>query len=438
MKSHFIRSQLSSVKTVIQRGAFHIIIASFIEKFVALFGSIFVVRFLTKEAYSVFTYAYNIYSYALLAMGLGLSYGILRYVLLYNKKEKKMGCVNYAIKFGTIVNIGITLVTIIIAVFYVYPMGYEEAELLVVLMALSVPFKHLFTVMIFTNRAMMDAKRYAAYSLINSTIVILARAVSAYFGNLLIITISYVICEAIMSVVTYYIEKNHYFRSCIEESMNISEKKSMLSYSVLYMLTNGIWTMFMLNETTMLGRLSTNVSAVADYKVAYTIPACLLIFTTAIGIFVGPYFTKWDKEGDHKSIFKGYSYTLLFGIGFMLFAVFCIIAFGSTLIPLFFGEKYANVIDLTNILLFAALANSVRSLIANIFASVGRIKVNMIIAISGMVLQIILGSTIIPIYGSYGLAYMDIIIYSLMAISELIFSFYIIKKMRKVRAIPNG
>jgi len=122
----------------------------------------------------------------------------------------------------------------------------------------------------------------------------------------------------------------------------------------------------------------------------------------------------------------------------MLFAVFCIIAFGSTLIPLFFGEKYANVIDLTNILLFAALANSVRSLIANIFASVGRIKVNMIIAISGMVLQIILGSTIIPIYGSYGLAYMDIIIYSLMAISELIFSFYIIKKMRKVRAIPNG
>ena len=418
------------LKTVIRKGALNIIVASFIEKFVAFFGTIFVVRFLSKEDYSVYTYAYNFFSYAVLLSGLGLTYAILRYVLLTDEIEEKLGHVNFALRFGTIFNIILTLGTVMFSLFFIYPEGYEQTRTILSIMAIAIPFKYILSTMLCLDRAMMSTKRYASVTLINSAVVIVSRVASAYFGGIVTIAVTYVVCEVIMVAIYYRWTKAYYFKGVTEKRLEPEQKKSMLAYSIQYMITNGIWAIFMLNETSMLGALSNDLAAVADFKVAYTIPASLSIFTTAIGIFVGPYFTKWERNSDYSAFRRGLIYTVSAGVGVLILVVAGVIAFGGVVIPFLFGEKYSNVIPLTNILLFAALANSTRSLVANIFAAIGKIHINLIIAISGVIMQIVVGILIIPTYGSYGLAYVDILIYSAMAIAEAIFVLSVLKQMQ--------
>jgi len=417
-------------KTLVAKGALYIIVASFIEKFVTFFGTIFVVRFLSKEDYSVYTYAYNFFSYAVLLSGLGLSYAILRYVLLTDKIEEKLGYVSFALRFGTIINIVLTLGTIIFAFSYIYPEGYKQTGTLLSIMAIAIPFKYILSTMLCLDRAMMSAKRYASVTLVNSTLIIVSRVVAAYFGGIMIIVITYVLCEVVMATIYYQYVKMHYFTNITESKLKLKQKKSMIAYSFQYMITNGIWVIFMLNETSMLGALSADFTAVADFKVAYSIPASLSIFTTAIGVFAGPYFTKWERKKNYPVFRRGFFYTIVIGVGVLILTVVGVIVFGRFIIPFLFGEKYANVIPLTNILLFAALANSIRSLVANIFSAIGKVRINLVIAMSGVAFQVLLGRLIIPTYGVFGLAYVDVFIYSAMVIAEIIFFLVTLKRMQ--------
>ena len=76
------------IKKLYASGAFHITIGSFVTKFVAFFGSIFVVRLLTKTDYGILQYVENLYSYALVLAGFGLPFAILRYVVIAEKDKK--------------------------------------------------------------------------------------------------------------------------------------------------------------------------------------------------------------------------------------------------------------------------------------------------------------------------------------------------------------
>lgn len=431
----FINKQINLIKLVFKKGAFHIIIASFVNKFVAFFGSIFIVRLLSKDDYGIYTYAFNLFNYAYLVAGIGLSYAVLRYALLYDNTEKKLGCVNFALRTGSVANIAIIIAIMLFTIICSFPLGYEKAKTLLFIMSIALPFKYIFDLMLCTDRALMNVKRYSFYSLFSSSVIIVSRVVVAYFADIYMITIIYVCCEVIMSLLCYITEKKYIFSGVNEERISSCEKKSMIIYSIQYMITNGIWSLFMLNETTMLGQLSTDTAAVADYKVAYTIPACLSIFTTAIGIFMGPYFTKWDKDKEYSKLRKGFVYTISIGLGVLFVIVLFIVIFGKFLIPFLFGQKYGNVIELTNVLLVASLANSIRSLIANIFASIGKIKINLIIAVLGVVAQLIIGYLVIPLFGGFGLAYADIFIYGGMALAEIIVIFYSINKITRMNSV---
>ena len=64
------------IKELFERGAAHLFVGNFIVKFISLFGSIFIVRLLTKEEYGILGYIENLYSYGYIFVGLGLSIAI--------------------------------------------------------------------------------------------------------------------------------------------------------------------------------------------------------------------------------------------------------------------------------------------------------------------------------------------------------------------------
>ena len=72
----------NTLKNIIQKGLLHILMGSFLSKVVSFFGSIFLVRILSKEHYGILSYLENIYGYLLTLAGMGVSNAILRYVIL--------------------------------------------------------------------------------------------------------------------------------------------------------------------------------------------------------------------------------------------------------------------------------------------------------------------------------------------------------------------
>ena len=91
---------MNNLKKLYTTGALHITIGTFATKFVAIFGSIFVVRILDKSDYGLLGYIETIYGYAYLLIGFGLFNSLLRYLIIAKeeRKETYFDCFNNSIR----------------------------------------------------------------------------------------------------------------------------------------------------------------------------------------------------------------------------------------------------------------------------------------------------------------------------------------------------
>lgn len=110
----------------------------------------------------------------------------------------------------------------------------------------------------------------------------------------------------------------------------------------------------MLNDTFLLGRFCTP-EVIADYRVAYTIPGSISIISSAIGIYVAPYFVQHenDRSWIQKNFKRAYGITA-FVVGGLCIAIAVL---SKPIIWLLYGETYLNVIGVMRILLLAAFFN---------------------------------------------------------------------------------
>ena len=102
-------------------GAIHITAGTFATKFVAFFGSIVVVRLLDKSDYGVMCYVENIYSYAFIFAGLGLSNGILRYLVIAEDDKEKKSYYDYIIKRSILIDLTIAVIIFSSELLSLYP-----------------------------------------------------------------------------------------------------------------------------------------------------------------------------------------------------------------------------------------------------------------------------------------------------------------------------
>lgn len=394
-------------------GAFHIMIGSFLNKFISMFGSIIIVRLITKAEYGLLSYIENLYSYAYVIAGFGLSNAILRYVVLAKSKEKKYEYFSFSLKKGFIINIILLIIINIINFVYPHKSDFAIARSYIYILSLVLPMQHIIEDVLYMERANFSNKRFAYLSLLSSVILIIGRIFGALVSGLFGIVFIQVIDYIILAICYYFICNRRYKPEKEISKLSIKEKKEVLLYSIQYMITNGLWTIFMLNDTFMLGNLTQSASILADYRVAYVLPAAISIFSTAIGTYISPYFVK--NETNQTWIKKNFFLVFFITAGVVGFIILGIILFGKYIIFIIYGKKYFNIITLMNHLLVASFFNcGIRFTCANLLAAMGQIKYNMIISMLGMILQVILNFILIPIYGAYGAAYTSIIVYFFM------------------------
>ena len=409
----------ASIKSLAEKGALYILVGNFVTKFVAFFGSAFLSRILTKTDMGILSYVENLYGYAFVFVGLGLANAVLRFVVLSEDESKKYAYVKYVAKNSFIIDIAIVAVVLIINIFYPHKEGFALAKNLLPIYVLSLPFQDRINQAQMNERATFANKRFAIISVLSAAVVVAARLIGALVGNLYAIVIGILLVNVAMGILLPKLTRTTHYNGVEPGTLTVAEKKEASTYSFQYMITNGLWSIFMLMDIYLLGRLIPDPTVVADYKIAFAFPVNIAIISSAIGVFIAPYFVKNEKN--KPWIRANYKKTFLVSA-----AIFGVIGIVMALMakPLIwlFGTQYYNVIPLMRILIIGCVIENVfRYPVANILAAIGKVKYNMGVAAGGFILRTILNIIFIPKYQGYAIAYNAIITQALMALALFYF-----------------
>jgi len=405
---------INSIKTIWKKGLIHILTGTFIIKLISFFGSIFLVRVLNKQDYGVLGYLENIYGYVFIFAGIGVSNAILRYVVLGKDRQEKYIFFSYAYKMGFFVNCILVIIAIVMCFFYPHPEVYQNSGWLLYILLLSLPFQYITDNVLCNERAMFANQRYAFFSLLLSASIIVGKIISGTLFGI----VGVVFCQGatyfVMALFFLFSTKHKYYQDLKGGAIEAEQRKEMNVYSFQYMITNGLWAIFMLNDTFLLGRYC-RPEILAEYKVAYTIPGSVTLISTAIGIFVAPYFVKNENDTDWIK----YNFKRAYIINALFVGLVCvgIAVLSKPIIWILYGNQYLGISNIMRILLLAAFLNcGLRYTVANILAAMGKVKYNMIVSTIGILLQLGLNIKIVPVYGAVGVATTSCIVYGCMAI----------------------
>ena len=405
-----------NIKKLHKNGLFPIVIGNFATNFLTFFGSIVLVRIMTKEDYGVLSYIENLYGFVYIFIGLGLKNGILRYTILADSFQEKYNIYCYCIKAGSAANCLIIILALIINVFYPHPQEYGNAMQMYIAVYVLLLLPQYFSEINITNyRSLFKNQYFAFFSILLSVGMILSRIVGYYVHGIMGMIWLYILMYCIIGCTTFFNQKKLFWRGIKAETISKAVKKEVTTYSIQYMFTNGIWALFMLMDVFLIGRLMGDLTAVADYRVAHVIPGAMTILSSTIGLFVSPYFVK--KGEDHEWVRK--KYKLLFAITAAMIAgvILLIVVIERPIISFIYGEQYLNIIPLMNVLLIAAFLNAgIRYTTANVLASVGLVKYNLIVSLIGIIVQVLADIILLPMYGLMGVGIANVISYGTMGI----------------------
>ena len=387
-------------------------------KLVSMFGSIFLVRILTKEEYGVLGYLENIYGYVLVLAGMGMANVVLRYVVLGNTPEKKYGYFCYSLRSAWLWNVLLMVLAGIIFWFYPHKAEYSSYTWLLNIMFLMLPLQNTTEILLCNERAMFANQRYAIFSLVLSISVIAGKIAAGATAGIHAVVFGQFVIYGIMAAVLFFASHKRYYRGLKPNKLDQQERSNVNKYAVQYMITNGLWTVFMLNDTFLLGRFC-DPSVLADYRVAYTIPGCVNIVSSALGVFLAPYFVR--NENDLPWIRRHFK--LAYGATAAAIGVVClgICLVARPVVWLLYGTQYLNIVPVMRILLVAAFLNcGMRYTTANLLAAMGQIKYNMAVSAAGIILQIGINLFMVPRYGVVGVAVTSCVVYLFMAVALLL------------------
>ena len=403
----------SGIKTVFQKGLIHILAGSFMTKLVAMFGSIFLVRILSKTEYGVLSYLDNIYGYVHVLAGMGMANVVLRYVVLGKTPQKKYGYFCHAFSRAWIWNGAMIVLAAVLFWFYPHKAEYEGYTWLLNILFLMLPLQNVTELLLNNERAMFANQRYAIFSLALSVSVIAGKIASGALAGIRAVVFGQLIIYGVMALLLYLSSKKRYYRGLQPERLQKPDRAETNKYALQYMITNGLWAVFMLNDTFLLGRFCAP-EVLADYRVAYTLPGCVNLISSAIGIFVGPYFVR--NEDNLPWIRR--KFKLVYGASAAAVGAAClgIGLLAKPVVWLLYGEQYLNIVPVMRLLLLAAFFNcALRYTTANLLAAMGQVKYNMLVSAAGMALQIGINLYVVPRYGATGVALTSSFVYLFMA-----------------------
>lgn len=417
-------------KKVFNRGGLHILSASVVNKFLSFISISVIVRVLSKSDYGVFGYSYNLLEFFILFQGLGLSNGVLQFCSETSDLQKQRAIAAFTLKVGTVFNI----ILIFLGLFFsrIYHFKVNSAVYV---------FRSIVGLLLFIYitawgesylRAKSMNKEYALLTNVSSIFILLFSIVGAYFLGLFgYISGRYIGNVGTLVFLLYFLKDDIriLFRTNVG-SIGDGEKKEIVKYSFVCMVTNAVSQSLYLADVFVIGIVSPNPIILADYKIATQIPFALYFVTMSIVIFVYPSFAKnrlnfnWLKPNSIKLLMSNFILNLCIG----LFLFLC----AKPVIALVYGEKYMTVIPIFRILIIAYITStSLRIPIGNILAMLRYVKYNLISSIFLGLINIVINYYFIKSMGAIGAAWSTLLTVSLSGVMDLIMYVFVLSKIKR-------
>lgn len=404
-------------------GLFDIFGSSIIVKIIGFMSSIILVRIVTKEAYGIFTVAWNVYSVAMLATGFGASYAILQLGCEnVNDDKKKKSIFQYGWNYGFKANIIIGLVVLLLGLFF--PFSVHGAAPLMMMMFLlpliqfGVEYQSMYLRVEKKNRA------YAISNIVNVGLVLLF----SVLGALVIQERGFIVgryCAYMILIILGVKLWNvpvHFKKIDIDDT----EKKDFRHVSFVSMINGGISQLLYLIDVFILGMVLPNENIIASYKVATIVPTALSFIPTALVTYIFPYFTENRNNG--KWCLKKYiqitgGMAIVNGI-----IVAAMVIFAPTIISLMYGNQYLDAITPFRILsINYFFSGTFRAIAGNLLVTQRKLEFNTFVAISSGILNIVADVFFIMKMGSVGAAYatLSIVLFCcVLNVGYLLITFY--------------
>lgn len=390
----------SQLKSLTSTGFFHIFGAGTLNRILSVVLSFVLVRILTKDAYGVYAYAYNIVSFFILFNGLGIPSAILQICSeLHNKQKQADRIFSYAYTSG--IKIDLVLGALILLAGAFIPLEIAGSNQLLMLYCLLPMGMLLFDIKTMRLRAQLKNKDYALATNVQSILMtVLTIAGAVVFGAVGLIigqTLSYLIAYALLCF------KFPFKLDQTQDELSTNERKDFWGISGLSALNNGLSQVLALTGTFFIGQFLASEAAVASYQVATLIPFGLLFIPGTLMTYAYPYFAR-NKDDRRWTIQNFFKITAASIVLMGLIALLCGI-FAEPLVRLLFGEQYLDIVPIMRLLLIGFFITATFGKPAgNLLVTQRKLLTNTIIGIITIIVNVAASLTLIPSLGMEGAA----------------------------------
>lgn len=386
----------NGIKNLYQKGFFHILTSSILNKIMIFCSGMFIVRFLTKNDFGIYSYVQNLLSFFLLLNGFGINGGFIQYGSKENEKIKE-GLSIYCLKYGFSINVFLSAIIILYSYFGDFKI--EEARIIFRLMAFLPNFTFLIELLQIDLRVNLKNKEMSVLLNLNTFFNLIGMVLGAKLSGLY----GMILGKYIGNIMTLVLYSKSYYKILLrnDKLINFKLKQRVKKFSKINMLNNGISQFLYLMDIFFIGLILKDKNIIASYKTATLIPFALNFIPLSVITYLYPYLVK--KSNDTLGL-KKYVKDLLKYLGIVNFLiVVCGIILSEYIIIYIFGREYVDSIIYFKLLMIGYFfIGTFRIPFINILTAIGKLKYNLFITILSGVLNIVLNIILIKKYGSMG------------------------------------
>jgi O-antigen/teichoic acid export membrane protein len=395
-------SSIQFITSFLERKGGRIVFSSFFSKLITFIISVYIIRVIPKEEYGFLVYAITIIAFIAPFKGFGIYQGLLRYGSISKSQQLKKYYFNRILFKGLLFSSLLIVLLITLSPFIIS--NVKNSFLYLVILSFQlITLLIIDTISIYARLVGLN-KLYADISNYNNLLLLaFAIPLTYLFGSWGYVA-SLIFAPLLYGFYLIYKLKLFTYNKELKPQHST---KDFLSYG-FYMSLGGMLSQLLFAvDVILIGNMVKNAEQIAQYKTSNIIPFSLLVLPVAI---INTDFVQLAQKAiSNKKQLWNYYVNYLKIMGVVCVFVLLLFYFFSNDMLRIFGKEYTNDNNLMFIFSIGVVgALLFRNPLGNILSVIGWPKVNALLSLIILIINVIAGVYFINLYGVMGAAYTTI------------------------------